>query len=563
MLSSARPRSLLGLIHSGLSLRCLSRRERVVLGALCLCLLVLLAALQHGRVFLGDEIGTLRCLKQSPTYILTHFEMWLSMNYFILVEKGVAWLCGAADWRLTLLPMAAAVAIIPLTASLGLKLAGSTRTALIAAGLAAFNPYLVAWGPAIRVYSLLVALSLLSINEFFHWARRRDWWSGVRCAAAVLLLLIAHLSGVYTVAFLILLLIAESISAGFSNGRRFLWESRTLWIPLAGVVIIVGAAYWRLLPDIAKVNREWGTDTPPTSMGYIPQVFTTFMGAGRAALLSILLLLAGCWSAIREERALLLLCGAIILTPILMSLQGVSVNTSAFARYLICSLPLLLILMAEGIDWLARHVRIPRGAAVVAWCLTTLIILCWMPQIRFQFFAKNQWPYAKVAKFLHRQMQKRDVMVSGWNLAFTLGQFFDRPQDQIMLPNDYVNRVANHLDAPAPGRVFYVTGLAVLNGRKAQVRHFGQLEVTIYHGATARALLQEWSDDLISRTAGRVSPAFESDYQLLALLEEQLSSGQSADRWRSLAERCRALNPARAGEVPRHLEKATRAVIFP
>jgi hypothetical protein len=563
MLSSARPRTLLDLIHSDLSLRCLSRRERIALGALCLGVLALLAALQHGRVFLGDEIGTLRCLKQSPTYILTHFDMWLSMNYFILVEKGVAWLCGAADWRLTLLPMAAAVAIVPLTASLALKLAGSTRTALIAAGLAAFNPYLVAWGPAIRAYSLLVALSLLAINEFFRWARRRDWWSGVRCAAAVLLLLIAHLNGVYTVAFLILLLIAESISAGFFNGRRFLWQARTLWIPLAGVAIIVGAAYWRLLPDIAKVNREWGTDTPPTSMGYIPQVFTTFMGVGRAALLSMLLLLAGCWSAIREKRALLLLCGAIILTPILMSLQGVSVNTSAFARYLICSLPLLLILMAEGIDWLARHVWIRGGAAVVAWCLTALIVLCWMPNIQFHFLAKKQWPYAKVAKFLHRQMQKRDVMVSGWNLGFTLGQFFDRPQDQIMLPNDYVNRVANHLDAPARGRVFYVTGLAILNGRKAQVRHFGQLEVTTYRGATARALLQEWSDDLISRTAGRVSAPFESDYQLLALLEEQLSSGQSADHWRSLAERCRAQNPARAGEVPRHLEKATRAVIFP
>ena len=563
MLSSAHPRTLLDLIHSGLSLRCLSRRERVALGALCLCVLALLAALQHGRVFLGDEIGTLRCLKRSPTYILTHFEMWLSMNYFILVEKGVAWLCGAADWRLTLLPMAGAVAIIPLTASLALKLTGSTRTALVAAGLAAFNPYLVAWGPAIRVYSLLVALSLLAINEFFRWARQRDWWSGVRCAAAVLLLLIAHLNGVYTVAFLILLLIAESISAGFSNGRRFLWQARTLWIPLAGVAIIVGAAYWRLLPDIAKVNREWGSDTPPTSMGYIPQVFTTFMGIGRAALLSMLLLLAGFWSAIREKRALLLLCGAIILTPILMSLQGVSVNTSAFARYLICSLPLLLILMAEGIDWLARHVWIRGAAAVVAWCLTTLIVLCWMPNIQFQFLAKKQWPYGKVAKFLHRQMQKRDVIVSGWNLGFTLGQFFDRPQDQIMLPNDYINRVANHLDAPAPGRVFYVTGQTILNGRKAQVRHFGQLEVTTYRGATARALLQEWSEDLISRTAGRVSPPFETDYQLLALLEEQLSSGQSADRWRALAERCRAQNPARAGEVPRHLEKATRAVIFP
>jgi hypothetical protein len=525
--------------------------------------LALLAALQHGRVFLGDEIGTLRCLKRSPTYILTHFDTWLSMNYFILVEKGVAWLCGAADWRLTLLPMAAAVATIPLTASLALKLTGSTRTALIAAGLAAFNPYLVAWGPAIRAYSLLVALSLLAINEFFRWVRRRDWWSGVRCAAAVLLLLLAHLNGVYTVAFLILLLIAESISAGFSNGRRFLWQARTLWIPLAGVAIIVGAAYWRLLPDIAKVNREWGTDTPPTSMGYIPQVFTTYMGVGYVVWLSVFLLLAGCWSAIREKRALLLLCGAIILAPILMSLQGVSVNTSAFARYLICSLPLLLIMMAEGIDWVARHVRIRGGAVVVAWCLTTLIVLCWMPNTQFRFFAKKQWPYAKVAKFLHRQMQKRDVIVSGWNLGFTLGQFFDRQQDQIMLPNDYINRVANHLDAPAPGRVFYVTGQAILNGRKAQVRHFGGLEVTTYRGATARALLQQWSDDLIGRTGGRVSAPFETDYQLLALLEEQLSSGQSADRWRSLAERCRAQNPARAGEVPRHLEKATRAVIFP
>ena len=116
---------------------------------------------------------------------------------------------------------------------------------------------------------------------------------------------------------------AESVSAGFSGGRRFLWKSRTLWIPLGGVAKIVGIAYWRLLPDIAKTNREWGTDSPPTSMGYIPQVFTAFMGVGYAALLSLLLLLAGSWSAVPEKRALLLLWGAITLSPILMSLQGV------------------------------------------------------------------------------------------------------------------------------------------------------------------------------------------------------------------------------------------------
>jgi hypothetical protein len=562
MLSSSRSRTLLSLVNSDLSLRHLSRRERVALGAICLCTLALLAALQYGRVFLGDEIGTLRYLKRTPSYILTHFGTWLSMNYFILVEKGVAWLCGAADWRLTLLPMAAAVAIIPLTASVALKFTGSTRTALIAASLTAFNPYLVYWGPAIRSYSLLVAFSLLTIIGFFDWYSQRTWWSGARCAAVVLLLLLAHLNGVYTVAFLILLLSVETISAGWSGGRKFLWESRTLLIPLAAAAVVLGAAYWRLLPDIAKVNREWGTDTPPTSMAYLPQLFTTYMGVGYVAWLSVFFLIAGWWSAVREKRALLLLCGGIILGPVLMSLQGVSIQTHAFIRYLIFSLPWLLILMAEGIDWLARHVRIRGGTAIAAWSLTTLIVVCWTPSIRGQFLAKKQWPYARVAKFLHTHMQKNDVIVAGWGLGFTLSQFFDHPENRIMLPDKYVSKVANRLDVPVPGRVFYVTGPATLNGRKAHVRHFGQAEVTTYSGKTARERLQEWREDLLHRTAGRVYAPFQNDYQLLALLEERLPSGQSADHWRSLAERCRAEDPAARG-VPRHLEKATRAVIFP
>jgi hypothetical protein len=354
--STHQRRTWLDVVYSNLSARHLSRGERLVLGVICLCSLILFVALQHGRVFLGDEIGTLRYLKQTPTYILTHFRIWLTMNYFILFEKGVASLCGATDWRLTLLPIGAAIAVIPLTASLALKLTGSTRTALLAASLAAFNPYLVMLGPTIRAYSLLAAFSLLAINEFFYWIQWPGWWSGVRCAAAVLFLLLAHLNGIYIVAFLVLLLIVQSLS----RIRRFLWESRTLLIPLGGVAIIVGLAYWRLLPDMARANKEWGGGyTPLTSMGYsmgyIPQVFTMYMGNSYAAFLSVLLLLAGCWSAARGKQPLLLLCGAIVVGPILMALQGVEVDAGAFARYLIFSLPLHLILIAEGVDWGDTH----------------------------------------------------------------------------------------------------------------------------------------------------------------------------------------------------------------
>ena len=98
-------------------------------------------------------------------------------------------------------------------------------------------------------------------------------------------------------------------------------------IPLGGVAIIVGLAYWRLLPELAEdTSKEWGgCYTPPTSIGYVPPVFTIYMGNRLRGWFCLpLLLSAGCWSAAREKRPLLLLCGAIVLGPILMSLQGVA-----------------------------------------------------------------------------------------------------------------------------------------------------------------------------------------------------------------------------------------------
>ena len=72
------------------------------------------------------------------------------MNYFIWSKMDLPTFAGNG-WRLTLLPIAAAgIATIPLTASVALKFTGSSRTALTAASLAAFNPYLIYWGPAIR-----------------------------------------------------------------------------------------------------------------------------------------------------------------------------------------------------------------------------------------------------------------------------------------------------------------------------------------------------------------------------------------------------------------------------
>jgi hypothetical protein len=202
------------------------------------------------------------------------------------------------------------------------------------------------------------------------------------------------------------------------------------------------------------------------------------------------------------------------------------------------------------------------GAAVVAWGLTAIVVLGWIPFVHAQFLAKEEWPYAQVATFLHTQMQKSDVIVAGQSIGLSLSQFFDNSEDRIMLPDSYVSKAASNLDGPLSGRVFYVTGPGFLKDRKAPVRRFGKSEVTIYGGDTARALLQQWRADLLRRTAGSIVVSFQGDYQLLALLEEALPSGHSADQWRSLAESCRAQRPS-ARHIPRHLQEAVRSVVFP
>ena len=106
------------------------------------------------------------------------------------------------------------------------------------------------------------------------------------------------------------------------------------------------------------------------------------------------------------------------------------------------------------------------------------------------------------------------------------------------------------------------SGAATSRGREASIQDFGQLEVTVYRGDTARALLQAWREDLLHRTAGRIYPSLQGDYQLLELLEKELSPGQLADHWRLLAERCRVEDPVMRG-IPPHMLKQARSVSFP
>src|SRR5437763_80804 len=100
--------SWLSRVHSELTLRRLSLLERLVLAAIILSALAMWIRFAQLRVFVGDEVGTLKLLHWRSSALLSQFDRHLTMNYFILAEKYLARLFGAPDWRLSLLPLAGA-----------------------------------------------------------------------------------------------------------------------------------------------------------------------------------------------------------------------------------------------------------------------------------------------------------------------------------------------------------------------------------------------------------------------------------------------------------------------
>ena len=98
-----------------------------------------------------------------------------------------------------------------------------------------------------------------------------------------------------------------------------------------------------------------------------PTVFATYFGTRVPLFVPAGLLLAGVWSATQARKTLLPLLLLAGLSPVLVSLKGVSHFPWAYARFQIYCVPLLLILMAEGIRWLAAAAAAQNGAAPAAW----------------------------------------------------------------------------------------------------------------------------------------------------------------------------------------------------
>jgi hypothetical protein len=504
----------------------LSSRQKALLGAITVLAIAVRISFQSGRSFWGDEAGTLMFIQRDPWFILSNFEPWLTMNYFLLAEKLIADFICAAPSCLVALPMLASIATVPAVAALALKVSGP-RTAMATSFLVAVNPYLVDFGVKIRSYSLLVLFCVLGLNAFLRWTATLSTRSAVSCAAFFLLACLSHPTGAYAAATVAVLWIGRVLRAR-SKGTA----ARTYWIfGAAGVVAaaVMIAAYVPILDNIRATRGRAASDLPIAFIN-LPAVAGAYFGPGYLAILSIALIAGGVVLAVTTRPALRVPAVAALLPFVLLVAQRFSHYPWAQARFVIFVLPPLLILMAAAITWLGTRPTFPAGTTVV---LVALAALSWLPnwQTILGKKADNRW--SEVADYIVRHSPQGTAVVAvDLDRIFMTPYFFDvhgaAPFYGGLAPNALGDpEWLKTLTEPRPAALV-VSGSAITTTLPTE--SFGRIRVVLYPAATGLDHVQSIRADLTRTVATRIDAELVNHYMILMLADRAANESSGALR---------------------------------
>ena len=288
----------------------------------------------------GDEHHSLTAATRPVGEILTSFDRFGSHVLTPLLQHLSLEVLGPEVWTLRLVSVLPGILSIVLLAGLAARVAGR-GAALLAAGLLAASPMHVYYSRFGRPYALEVLAALLVVHtalvvleEDRHLTRRR-----IALVAAVVLALYTHLS-----------------SAGFVGGVACaavccaLWRHRT-WAALGGSVgtfAVAGLITMLLyLPVLEPLRDYLGKERELDDRGPLSWLEVTgIMGGGAlpGVLIPILALVGATVQLRRSKDAGALLAASVIGPLALLLLTRPFGMGYAYARYLIASLPFLLLL---------------------------------------------------------------------------------------------------------------------------------------------------------------------------------------------------------------------------
>ena len=468
----------------------LSTGNRLWLGTMMLIGASIRVYYQYDREFTGDEVGTVLFAQESLSYLLSHYEGWLTMNYYIALEKAFLNVFGPHPYSLGFVSLVAGIITIPLTAYLALRLT-TVRVSLIAAGLVAINPYLVGYSGTIRSYSLLAALSLTVIILFIRWHSRPTLQNGIWLSVACFFVVLCHLNGVYVVAFVTILVALRFLSDRTKAHAATI--VRTLLLPLLICGLCFGASHVAIFPHMAAFRLRW-VDAAPTSVAYLPHVWAEYFGESYWGVLSLGLLCVGLWSAWRRQEFVLLLILCPSVPIVLMSLEGFSHFPWAYGRFLIYSLPLLIIFVSKGLDSVVTWFVPWQGRVWGVVLLCAVVAATWWPAMESKFHEKRTMAGSavkKAAAIIAKHYAPNDViLMTNWFSEMHLPLYLSKEYVIVNIGRFLLGRE----EPTANEKVFVVSSCSIRTGVPQYATDGGT--VAVYPFRSRMEVLEQINDDM-------------------------------------------------------------------
>lgn len=328
----------------------------LLLTAILIGLALRLYNLTYHSLWFDEAISVHWARQSAPRIIevgLTLVEDRLPPLYYLAL-KGWTALAGFSEAGLRSLSVFTGVLAVPLLARIGASLFGR-RVGLLAAWLAALNPFLIWYAQEARMYSQAMLLGLLAVWACLGLVRAASRRAGLLWLA---LLVLSGVAGLYTHLYAGFLLPAVGLWLVVSYPRR--WR---LWLLFAAAGLLISLAFMPLAVATWSFSGEAAPGQPLAGLGQrawrLLQAFSVWKAplpeGLRLAIPAVVALLAGAaylppgLPQARVRRPLLL-ASLLLATPFVIASLLLGRNYLAFfgERYFIPMVPWLLLLAAAG-----------------------------------------------------------------------------------------------------------------------------------------------------------------------------------------------------------------------
>ncbi|NWF96596.1 MAG: glycosyltransferase family 39 protein [Candidatus Thorarchaeota archaeon] len=320
-----------------------------------------LALVGFGRSLWIDEYATI--VDSSGSLEATAQDPGHPPGYFLLLWPLVH-LFGDAEWTVRFPSLVFGVAVIWMTYLLADRVSADHRVSILTVPMLATNPYLVRFGNEARAYTLLPFLILLTTYLYFIARDQDQMRPWLTTAASGVALAYVHYYGVAYLALLFCYHIVNSAYARVARGRAMQLKG------ILGAYVLIGLAALPLVPIVVDqfgvlAAAHAGRLIKPqqilflTSAFFLPASTTgyelTLEAVAYVAAWStpfLLLILAGFWRTLQARRTaplpldLTMIMAAFVAANYALHLTGYWFFN---IRYVLCLLPVLIILIAEGL----------------------------------------------------------------------------------------------------------------------------------------------------------------------------------------------------------------------